>query len=155
MNLVLTKVWDGTLKGLKWMMIQFLILICVGLLYHLALLCYSLISDIGFREVLMSFPLFGKAGAYDWRLGLCLAIPIYSLLFGWWHAFFTKKSQRWTYFLPWLLLMAVSYLHVAQERDWYFQIITLDEYMLAGCLAPLFGILLYGIRQVNQKHHVI
>ena len=143
MDSAITKIWDGTKKGLKWIAIQFLAIIAIGLLYYLGLFCYSLFSDFGFREIIMAYPLFGKAGAYDWRAGLCLSIPIYSMLFGWWHAFFTKKSQRWTYVFPWLLLMVLFYLHVAHERDWAFQIITVDQYMLTGWSAPVLGIILH------------
>ena len=91
----------------------------------------------------MAYPLFGRVGPYDWQMGLCMSIPIYTLLFGWWHAFFPKKEQWWTYVFPWLLLLVLFYLHVAQERDWYFQVITVDEYMLAGWLAPVMGIILH------------
>lgn len=139
MNNAIVKIWEGTKDGIKWFLIQAGVLLAISLLYYLGLYCYSLFSGIGFREVLMSYPLLGRAGAYNWRTGLCLAIPIYSLLFGWWHAFFTKKSQWWTFVFPWLLLMVLFYLHVAHERDWAFQIITVDYYMLAGWLAPAFG----------------
>ena len=145
MNNAIVKIWEGTKDGIKWFLIQAGVLLAISLLYYLGLYCYSLFSGIGFREVLMSYPLLGRAGAYNWRTGLCLAIPIYSLLFGWWHAFFTKKSQRWTYVFPWLLLMVLLYLHVAHERDWAFQIITVDEYMLAGWMAPVLGILSHSI----------
>ncbi len=143
MNNAIVNIWDGTKDGIKWFLIQAGVLLAISLLYYLGLYCYSLFSGIGFREVLMSYPLLGRAGAYDWRTGLCLAIPIYSLLFGWWHAFFPKKEQWWAYVFPWLLLLVLFYLHVAQERDWYFQIITVDEYMLAGWLAPVMGIILH------------
>ena len=143
MSTTLSKFWKGTKDGIKWFLIQAGVLLAISLLYYLGLYCYSLFSGIEFREVLMSYPLLCRTGAYNWRTGLCLAIPIYSLLFGWWHAFFTKKSQRWTYVFPWLLLLVLFYLHVAQERDWYFQVITVDEYMLAGWLAPVMGIILH------------
>ena len=143
MDSVITKIWDGTKKGLKWIAIQFLVIIAIGLLYYLGLFSYALFTNMGFREAIMAYPLFGRVGPYDWQIGLCLSIPIYTLLFGWWHAFFPKKEQWWTYVFPWLLLLVLFYLHVAQERDWYFQIITVDEYMLAGWLAPVMGIILH------------
>lgn len=144
MNNAIVKIWEGTKDGIKWFLIQAGILLAIGILYYLGLLSYSLLTGMEFREALMSYPI-GGSGAYNWRTGLCIAIPIYSLLFGWWHAFFTKKSQRWTYVFPWLLLMVLFYLHVAHERDWAFQIITVDEYMLAGWLAPFYGIIVHGI----------
>lgn len=144
MDSVITKIWDGTKKGLKWIAIQFLVIIAIGLLYYLGLFCYSLFTDMGLREAIMAYPLFGKAGPYDWRVGFCMSIPIYSLLFGWWHAFFPKKEQWWTYVFPWVCLLVLFYLHVAQERDWYFHIIKVDEYILAGWLAPVFGIILHS-----------
>ena len=151
MDSAITKIWDGTKKGLKWIAIQFLAIIAIGLLYYLGLFSYSLFSDMGFREIMMAYPLFGKAGAYDWWAGLCLSIPIYSLLFGWWHAFFPKKEQWWTYLFPWSLLLVFFYLHVAQERDWSFQIISVDGYMLAGWLAPMMGIILHLVLLRSAK----
>ena len=144
MDSAITKIWDGTKKGLKWIAIQFLVIIAIELLYYLGLFGYALFTNMGLREAIMAYPLFGKAGFYDWRAGLSMSIPIYTLLFGWWHAFFPKREQWWTYVFPWLLLLVLYYLHVAQERDWYFQIITVDEYMLAGWLAPVFGIILHS-----------
>lgn len=152
MGSVINKIWDGTKKGLKWIAIQFLVIIAIELLYYLGLFGYALFTDIDLREALMLYPFLGKAGFYDWQAGLCMSIPIYSLLFGWWHAFFTKKSQRWTYVFPWLLLIAIFYLHVAHERDWAFQIITVDEYMLAGCLAPTLGLLLHCLLAAFRRN---
>ena len=151
MDSIITKIWDGTKKGLKWITIQFLVIIAIGLLYYLGLLCYSLFTDMGLREAIMAYPLFGRVGPYDWQIGLCLSIPIYTLLFGWWHAFFPKKEQWWTYVFPWLLLLVLFYLHVAQERDWYFQVITVDEYMLAGWIAPMFGIIIQDIEKLVRS----
>ena len=142
MDSAITKIWDGTKKGLKWIAIQFLVIMAIELLYYLGLFSYALFTNMGLREAIMAYPLFGKAGFYDWRAGLSMSIPIYTLLFGWWHAFFPGKEQWWTYVFPWLLLLVLFYLHVAQERDWYFQIITVDEYLLAGWMAPVFGIFL-------------
>ncbi len=142
MGSVINKIWDGTRKCLKWIAIQFLVIMAIELLYYLGLFGYALFTDMDLREALMLYPFLGKAGFYDWRAGLSMFIPIYTLLFGWWHAFFPKREQWWTYVFPWLLLLVLFYLHVAQERDWYFQIITVDEYMLAGWMAPVFGIFL-------------
>ena len=77
MNNAIVKIWEGTKDGIKWFLIQACVLLAISLLYYLGLYCYSLFSGIGFREVLMSYPLLGRAGAYNWRTGLCLAIPIY------------------------------------------------------------------------------
>ena len=151
MGSVINKIWDGTKKGLKWIAIQFLVIIAIGLLYYLGLFFYSLFTNMGLREAMMAYPLFGRVGPYDWQVGLCMSIPIYSLLFGWWHAFFPKKEQWWTYLFPWLLLLVLFYLYVAQERDWYFQIITVDEYMLAGWLAPMMGIILHLVLLRSAK----
>ena len=137
------RIWGGTKKGLKWIAIQFLVIVAIELLYSLGLVCYSLFTDMGFREAVMTYPLSGKTGLYNWETGLCISIPFYSLLFGWWHAFFPNKKQWWTYLFPWLILLLLFYLHVAQEREWAFRIITVDEYMLAGWLAPLLGIILH------------
>ena len=151
MNNAIVKIWEGTKDGIKWFLIQAGILLAIDILYYLGLLSYSLLTGMEFREALISYPI-GGSGAYNWRTGLCIAIPIYSLLFGWWHAFFTKKSQRWTYVFPWLILMVLFYLHVAHERDWAFQIITVDEYMLVGWMAPIYGIIVNGLTCAFRKH---
>ena len=41
MDSVITKIWDGTKKGLKWIAIQFLVIIAIGLLYYLGLFSYA------------------------------------------------------------------------------------------------------------------
>lgn len=83
MSTTLSKLWKGTKDGIKWFLIQAGVLLAISLLYYLGLLCYSLLTGMGFREALMSYPI-GGSGAYNWLTGLCVAIPIYSLLFGWW-----------------------------------------------------------------------
>ncbi len=40
------------------------------------------------------------------------------------------------------MIMLLAYLHVVQIRDWYFQIITVDDYMLGMWLAPAFGVVI-------------
>lgn len=65
MESVINKIWDGTKKGLKWIAIQFLVIIAIGLLYYLGLFCYSLFTDTGLREAIMAYPLFGRVGPYD------------------------------------------------------------------------------------------
>ena len=82
MSTTLSKLWKGTKDGVKWILIQAGVLLAIGLLYYLGLLCYSLLTGMEFRETLISYPI-GGSGAYNWRTGLCIAIPIYSLLFGW------------------------------------------------------------------------
>ena len=69
MNDAIVKIRKGTKDGVKWFLIQAGILLAIELLYYLGLLCYSRFTDMGFREALMSYPLFGKAGAYSWRTG--------------------------------------------------------------------------------------
>lgn len=83
MSTTLSKLWKGTKDGIKWFLIQAGVLLAIGLLYYLVLLFYSLLTGMGFRKALMSYPI-GGSGAYNWLTGLCIAIPIYSLLFGWW-----------------------------------------------------------------------
>ena len=69
MNNAIVKIWEGTKDGIKWFLIQAGVLLAISLLYYLGLYCYSLFSGIGFREILMSYPLLGRAGAYNWRTG--------------------------------------------------------------------------------------
>ena len=86
--------------------------------------------------------------------GVLLAIPVYTLLFGWWNAFFPERKHWWTYIIPWLGFMMIFYLHVASGRDWDFQIISVDEYMLGGWLAPMIGRLIQALvaRYIDKTH---
>ena len=69
MSTTLSKFWKGTKDGIKWFLIQAGVLLAISLLYYLGLYCYSLFSGIEFREVLMSYPLLGRAGAYNLTIG--------------------------------------------------------------------------------------
>ena len=83
--------------------------------------------------------------AYNIDMALLIAIPCYTILFAFWYVFFNKKSQCWTFIIPWLILMLLFYLEIAWDRDWNFRIITIDAFMLYGWLSPIFGIITQGI----------
>ena len=138
MNAIET-IWSGTKKGLKWIAIQYAAVVGLAILYYLGLLVYSLFVDTTVREVLMRSP----HSFYTWQTGVLVAIPIYTLLFSWWNAFFSERRHWWTYIIPWLCFMLIFYLHVASGRDLDFQIISVDEYMLGGWLAPVCGLALH------------
>ena len=144
MKLTINKLWLGTKKGLKWVAIQYAVIAGLALLYYLGLCVYSLFVDVTVREVLMRNPLIGHS-FYTWQVGVVVAIPIYTLMFGWWNAFFPEQKHWWTYFVPWSVFVAIFFLHVVQGRGWHFKIITVDDYMLGGWLAPLIGLFIHVI----------
>ena len=45
------------------------------------------------------------------------------------------------------------YLGIVQEHDWNFKIVTIDEYMLMGWLAPLYGLTIL-ILKVKLKRYL-
>ena len=138
MNRIIHQFWSGTKKGLKWIAIQYAVIVSLAILYYLGLLVYSLCVDTSIREVLMRSP----HSFYTWQTGVLLAIPAYTMLFGWCKAFFPDRKHWWTYILSWLGFMLFFYLHVASGRNWDFQIISADEYMLGGWLAPGWGFMI-------------
>lgn len=44
MNRIFQQIWSGTKKGLKWVAIQFAVIVGLAILYYLGLLVYSLFS---------------------------------------------------------------------------------------------------------------
>lgn len=147
MNQTISNIWSGTKKGLKWIAIQYAVIVGLALLYYLGLCVYSFFVDATIREILMQNHLVGHS-FYTWQTGLCIAIPIYTLLFGWWNALFPGRKHWWTYVLPWLVLMVIFLLTVVSARSWQFSMISADEYLLGGWLAPLFGIAVQSIQRL-------
>ena len=47
--------------------------------------------------------------------------------------------------------MGWVYLEIAKGLDWNYKIITVDDFMLAGWLSPLFGALLQGIILLKKR----
>jgi hypothetical protein len=128
---VLFKLWKGMHYGIKWILIQYLVFLILALV---------ILIPTG-RDLVFSF---GRGGspAYNADTGLLVAIPLYTFLFACWHSFFPNMKQCWTYIVPWAMIMLLAYLHVVHIRDWYFQIITVDDYMLGMWLAPAFGVVI-------------
>lgn len=144
---VIKTICSGTKRGLKWIAIQYAVIVGLALLYYLGLCVYSIFVDATVREILMLHPLGGHS-FYTWQNGICMAIPIYTLLFGWWNDLFPERKHWWTYVLPWLVLMVVFLLTVVSARSWQFSVISIDEYLLGGWLAPLFGIAVQSIQRL-------
>ncbi len=144
MKQLMTKLWQAVKDSIKWILIQFAIIFAVVLLHRGGLYIWSLFSDYGFKELLLSHPI-GSHSAYGWDNALLIAIPIYTILFSIWHTFINKKNQWWTILIPWTIYLCWVYLDIAKGLDWNIKIITVDEYILAGWLSPLYGALLQGL----------
>lgn len=142
------RVLPGLKQGLRdciqWIIIQYVVILCVILLHRGVLYIWSLFSEYGFKELLLSHSI-GSHGAYGWDDALLLSIPIYTILFSIWRTFINKKDQWWTIFCPWIFFIGIVYLSVVSRLDGNNKIITIDEYIFTCWLSPLFGALLQGI----------
>lgn len=138
MNSIWKTFWQGIKNTVKWIVIQYLVIGLAILIYEAGLYFYSLKTGDTMRHLLSMYPL-GSHGLYSFDVALLLAIPFYTTLFAFWQSFF-EKGKRWTYVFPWIIWMAIMFLIVAGGQEWRFKIITIDEYLLGGWLAPIYGI---------------
>mgnify|MGYP001777718352 FL=1 len=53
--------------------------------------------------------------------------------------------------MPYLLYASLVYLGIVGENDWNFQIVTIDEYMLMGWLAPVYGLFVLAFKKAIKK----
>ena len=126
-KVLVRKLWLGTQNWFKWALIQYF--------------TYAIISFL-ICDGHIVFSLVGNGGpAYNFDTGLIPAILVTSFLFAFWHSFFPEKRHWWTYIIPWAVIIIMGYLEEVYERGWYYQVITIDDYMLGMWLAPVFGAL--------------
>ena len=124
-NRFLNGLYQGLIYGTTWTIYQELLLILPMSIVQ----CFS-----GYSH-----------GSASWYTVVWMVIPFYTYLFGMWHSFFSRKEYRWTILFPWLFIILLVYLSIAENLDWNFRIITLDEYMLIGWLTPLLGICIHAL----------
>ena len=149
-----TKLWRGIKASIKWILIQEAFIFGTELLIVFAIWLWARLTGADARDIYVNV----KGGGFQVAqpdMALVALIPVYTTLFGLWHAFFPARKQWWTYIVPWGIFMVMVYLEIAWERDWNFKIITIDWWMLFGWLSPLFGVLLQSpfllIRYIKRR----
>ena len=143
MRTIANRLIRGLWKGVKWTVIQYLAILVFGFLLYYGIILSAKVFSIDERALFMSWP----HSAYTFWTGFLgvFFIPTSSFLFGVWHELFPHRRLWWTALVPWLLLMGFVYLYIAYVRDWNFNIIRIDNYMLGGWTCPLFGAGIQGI----------
>ena len=54
-------------------------------------------------------------------------------------------------FIPYIMYAGSVYLGIVQEHNWNFKIVTIDEYMLLGWFAPLYGLVILILKAKIKK----
>lgn len=131
--LILSKFFIGMIKGFKFFFIQILIWIAVELFCNL----------LGYEFYWERFGILA--------LSLQICILTYTMLYSWFYSFAPIRLKN--IFIPYLIYASLVYLGIVQEHDWNFKIVTIDEYMLMGWLAPLYGLTIL-ILKVKLKRYL-
>lgn len=118
--LILSKFFRGTIKGIKFFFIQIFVWIAIELFCNL----------LGYRFY------WGRFGILALSLQIC--ILTYTMLYSWFYSFTPIRLRN--IFIPYIIYASLVYLGIVQENDWNFKMVTIDEYMLIGWLAPLYGL---------------
>ena len=151
------KLWRGVKASIKWILIQEAFIWGSEILAFAAFLLWARLTGNNARDIYITHS--GGIQITSPDTVLMFAIPVYTTLFGLWHAFFPAKKQWWTYIVPWGIYMGIVYLAIAQERDWYFKIITIDWWMIFGWLSPIFGVLVQSpfllIRYIKRRKSIL
>lgn len=128
---ILSKFSKGTIRGIKFSFIQIFIWIAIERICNL----------LGYRFY------WGRFGIL--ALALLCCIFAYTMLYSWFYSFTTVRLRN--IFIPYLIYASLIYLGIAQEYDWNFKIVTIDEYMLMGWLIPLYGLSIFILKEIIKK----
>ena len=129
---VVVKIGVGLQKGIKWILIQYL----VAALIFLCLLVTGLLDKMYPEE---------KEDIFSYALmGFMMSILVYTLLFAWWHSFLQDRKYWWTYCAPWIFVMILGVVVVLVSDNVAFKDADVRlAYMLGIGLAPVFGTILH------------
>ena len=129
---VARKIGFGLQKGIKWILIQYL----VAALIFLCLLVTGLLDKMYPEE---------KEDIFSYALmGFLMSIFVYTLLFAWWHSFLQDRKYWWTYCGPWIFVMILGVVVVLVSDNVAFKDADVRfAYMLGIGLAPVFGTILH------------
>lgn len=131
---VVLKFLMGTITGIRFFFIQLFLWITIELFLYLS---FGYIHN------------WGRFGVLAIALQMC--ILAYTMLFSWFYSFIPIKQCLKTVFIPYLLYASLVYLEIVRDNDWNFKIVTIDEYMLMGWLAPIYGLFVLILKKVIKK----
>lgn len=117
--IVLLKFLVGTIKGIKFFFIQIFAWVVIETFFSL----------LGYN--------------CHWRmlaLSLQICILSYTMLYSWFYSFAPVKLKN--IFVLYIIYASSVYLEIVQNHNWNFKIVTIDEYMLLGWFAPLYGLVI-------------
>lgn len=131
------KIWSGIIRGLKWTLILYSILLAYELLVAFGLLLHAGIDGRSFRELLLSTSLLGGHGLHSFVTALETGIPAACLIFSCWEAFFSDTRRVWRIVFPGVIYGILEILLIAKGLDWNFRIMTVDAYMIYVLATPI------------------
>lgn len=99
--------------------------------------------------------LFGWIPRVDFTIwGLWFGVALNTVLFAFWHAFFDKKRQWWTYIFPWLILLVLTLIIRMGNSNFHWH--PFDHYLILAWVSPLFGITIqciwFGIKHIIKMN---
>ena len=125
------------------MLVRFLLQTVLGLRFFFIQLLVWIVLDLLMQFFGLQY-YWGRFGILAMALQFCMLV--YTLLYSWFYAFVPLKNFLTTAFIPYFIYMLFVYIGIVMEYDWNLKIVSIDEYMLMGWLAPLYGATLYCIK---------
>lgn len=129
--IVLLKFLTGTIKGIKFFFIQIFTWVVIETFFYL----------LGYNCH------WGRFGILALSLQIC--ILTYTMLYSWFYSFAPVRLKNML--IPYIIYAGSVYLGIVQEHNWNFKIVTIDEYMLLGWFAPLYGLVILILKVKIKK----
>lgn len=131
---VVSKFLMGTITGIRFFFIQLFLWIIIELFLYFS---FGYIHN------------WGRFGILALSLQACMLA--YSMLYSWFYSFVPIRYCLKTAFIPYLLYASLVYLGIVQSNDWNFKIVTIDEYMKMGWIAPAYGLFVLILKEIIKK----
>lgn len=135
--MILAKIYNGTMRGLRFFIVQMFVWMAIYLASCVILL-----------------PGRGEFGGMYLMMSLQMCIFAYSMIFSLFYSLASFKHDSRSFFIPYILYASLVYLGIVEANNWNFKMVTIDDYMIMGWLAPLYGLgvlILQG--KIKKKLH--
>ena len=144
----MVKLITGLQKGIKWILIQYVVLALIVLVFLLTGVLDELSED-------------ADAAFHFTLLGFAYSLPFCTLLFAWWNSFLPDRKHYWTILVPWVVIVIIGILsasfssYIAENGLNVFHKICL---IAGGALVPAFGAgiqsFVWLIRIIGHKNKI-
>lgn len=75
----------------------------------------------------------------------------YSMIFSLFYSFASFKHNSRSVFIPYILYASLVYLGIVSANNWNFKMVTIDQYMIMGWLAPIYGLHVFILQGKIKK----